>query len=159
MKKLIDNYNQEQLEKIIKESNSFSECCRKIGYSDKGRYGPDVIKEKCKEYSIDYSHFHKKNNNKNNVKYSIEEILIEDSNYKNISSLKSRLIKEKILEYKCDICGNEGEWMGLPLVLQLDHINGNHLDHRIENLRFICPNCHSQTKNFSGKNKNKKTTS
>lgn len=50
-------------------------------------------------------------------------------------------------------CGNIGEWQGQKLVLQLDHINGKNNDHRIENLRFLCPNCHSITETYAGKNK------
>ncbi len=86
--------------------------------------------------------------------YTTEEILVENSPYKNIPILKKRLLKEGLLEYKCAICGNTGEWLGQPLTLQLDHINGDHFDHRLENLRLLCPNCHSQTETFSGKNKN-----
>ena len=65
---------------------------------------------------------------------------------------QSRLIKEGLLEYKCDICENIGEWYGNPLVLQLDHINGKHNDNNLDNLRLLCPNCHSQTDTFAGKN-------
>jgi len=105
------------------------------------------------------SHFSKtKAANKSSTKYSLDDILIENSNYKNISRLKTRLINENKLEYKCAICGNTGEWNNNPLVLQLDHINGKHNDHRLENLRFLCPNCHSQTETYSGKNKNKDNT-
>lgn len=82
----------------------------------------------------------------------MEEILVKNSNYANISSLKKRLINENILEYKCACCGNAGEWNGKPLSLQLDHINGNNRDHRKENLQFLCPNCHSQTNTYAGKN-------
>ena len=49
-------------------------------------------------------------------------------------------------------CGNEGFWNGKKLVLQLEHKNGIHNDHRVENLCFLCPNCHSQTDTYSGKN-------
>ena len=60
------------------------------------------------------------------------------------------------MEYKCSgkDCCNKGEWLGKPLVLQLDHINGVRDDHRLENLRFLCPNCHSQTDTYGGKNSN-----
>lgn len=154
MSKKIDEYDQNDLKKIVDESNSFSECCRKIGYSDKGRYGPDIIKERCDQYNIDYSHFSQTANAiKKATKYTLDQILIKNSSYKNISRLKNRLIKEKRLKYECAICGNKGIWNNKKLILQLDHINGNHLDHRIENLRFLCPNCHSQTLTFSGKNK------
>lgn len=55
------------------------------------------------------------------------------------------------MEYKCAICGIS-EWLGNPLSLQLDHINGISNDHRLENLRLVCPNCHSQTETFAGRN-------
>lgn len=51
----------------------------------------------------------------------------------------------------CACCGNEGEWQGKPLTLQLDHANGDPDDHRRENLRWLCPNCHSQTRTFAGR--------
>ena len=83
---------------------------------------------------------------------SLNKILVKDYDYSNIYRLKIRLINEDKLEYKCEKCGNEGVWKGKELTLQLDHINGDHQDHRLKNLRFLCPNCHSQTDTFSGKN-------
>lgn len=155
----ISLFNDEEFQQIIKESYSYAECCRKIGYSINGSYGSDVIKKRCKEMNLSTAHFSSiRAANITSTKYSLDEILIENSTYKNISRLKERLIKEKRLEYKCAICGNIGEWNGKRLTLQLDHINGKHNDHRIFNLRFLCPNCHSQTENFSGKNKNKDNT-
>ena len=56
------------------------------------------------------------------------------------------------MEYKCANCGLI-EWQGQVLSLHLDHINGINNDHRIENLRFLCPNCHSLTETYAGKNK------
>lgn len=82
----------------------------------------------------------------------LSNILVEDSTYTTIWRLKRRLLRAGILEYRCYVCGLT-EWNGQPLSLQLDHINGVHLDHRIENLRLLCPNCHSQTETFAGKNK------
>lgn len=144
----------EEFQKVIKESQSYAECCRKIGYSDKGRYGPDQIKKRCVELNISTEHFSSTNAaRKASTKYTLDEILVENSTYANISRLKSRLINEDRLKYVCAICGNNGFWNNQPLTLTLDHINGKHLDHRIENLRFLCPNCHSQTETFSGKNK------
>lgn len=66
----------------------------------------------------------------------------------------SHILREGLLEAKCyeEGCGLT-EWRGKPISLQLDHINGDNFDHRIENLRLLCPNCHSQTETFAGKNK------
>jgi len=68
--------------------------------------------------------------------------------------LRLKLLKEGIKEHKCEICGIN-EWMGHPAPLELDHIDGNHFNNEMENLRILCPNCHSQTDTNSGK-KNKK---
>lgn len=85
----------------------------------------------------------------------LEEILVENSSYKS-QDLKRRLITAGLKEDICEICGQHNVWNGKPLVLQLDHINGNHYDNRLENLRVVCPNCHTQTDTFANR-KNKKT--
>jgi len=66
-------------------------------------------------------------------------------------NLKQKLIKQTLLPYICSTCGCEPVWNNKPLSLQLDHINGVNNDNRLENLRFLCPNCHAQTETFSGK--------
>ena len=115
------------------------------------------MKRRIEELNCDTSHFGSKpkSNGGSHPTYLLDEILIENSNYANIARLKSRLVSEGRLEYKCAFCGIS-EWRGLPLSLHLDHENGVNNDHRIENLRFLCPNCHSQTETFTGKNKTDK---
>ena len=65
--------------------------------------------------------------------------------------LRKRLVREGFLIYECAFCGIN-KWRGRPLSLELDHINGNKHDNWFENLRLLCPNCHSQTETFSGRN-------
>ena len=132
-----------------------SECCRKIGLSEIGANGRQQIHKRFKELNIDYTHLSKTNppNKIISNKRELEEILVENSTYTNRTALKNRLLKEGLITYECAICKNKGEWNGNPLTLQLDHINGINNDHRLENLRFLCPNCHSQTNTFSGRNK------
>jgi len=91
----------------------------------------------------------------NNSKIPLEDILA--GKYPNYyrCNLKSRMLKEGLLENICDECGVGPTWNGKPIVIELDHINGINDDHRKENLRMLCPNCHSQTKTFKGRNKNK----
>ena len=74
----------------------------------------------------------------------------EESNYSRWN-LKRRLIKEGLLENKCEVCNQPPMWNGATLVLVLDHKNGKNNDHRLENLRLLCPNCHSQTPTFAGR--------
>lgn len=89
------------------------------------------------------------------LKYKLEEVLTENSPVTR-RVLISYLAKYNVLDYKCAICGNIGEWNGVSLTLQIDHINGIRNDNRKENLRWLCPNCHSQTDTYCGKNKTNK---
>ena len=139
---------------IIANSNSYCDCARKLGLSPYGANSSIQIKKRIAELNCDISHFSQTANaNESSTKYSLEEILVENSSYTSRGRMKVRLLQEGLLEYKCACCGNTGEWKGKSLSLQLDHINGINNDNRLENLRFLCPNCHSQTETYAGKNK------
>lgn len=144
---------EEEFRKIIAENNSWCSCAKAIGLSPNGSNSKIQIQKRAKELNCDTSHFTNTRNGNSYAKYTLEEIMIENSPYQNTTRLKERIIQANIIPYECAICGNKGEWNGAKLVLQLDHINGKHYDHRKENLRFLCPNCHSQTETYSGKNK------
>ncbi len=145
----------EEFAKIIAESNSYSDCLRKLGLTPHGGSSSDILKKRIKELKLSTQHFGSLTRQNASAKYNLEDILVENSSYHNIARLKIRLVNEGYLEYKCSCCGNTGKWNNKPLTLQLDHINGINNDHRIENLRFLCPNCHSQTDSFAGKNNKK----
>lgn len=68
------------------------------------------------------------------------------------TNIKQRLLRAGLLENRCMECGLS-EWLGEPLTVQIDHINGIHDDYRFENLRMLCPNCHSQTDTHGSKNR------
>jgi 5-methylcytosine-specific restriction endonuclease McrA len=80
------------------------------------------------------------------------EIFVDESTYPR-HRLKERILKEQIIKYECSSCKNVGVWNGELIVLQLEHINGKNNDNRIENLCFLCPNCHSQTKTYAARNR------
>jgi len=70
--------------------------------------------------------------------------------------VKKRVVEKNLIHYSCQICSNDGNHNNLPLVLQIDHINGINNDHRLNNLRFLCPNCHTQQETYAGKNNKRK---
>ena len=146
----VDMLSDNEFRELIKNNTSFLQCVLSLGYTKNGRYAYDLIKKRCDELQISTNHFTRTHND-SRAKYSLDEILVENSQYTNMTSLKNRILKSGLIEYKCAICGNPGKWNEQLLSLQLDHINGDHTDNRIENLRLLCPNCHSQTETFSCK--------
>lgn len=145
---------EKEFKEIVASSYSYAECARKIGLSDAGSNASSRIKMRIAELGLNIDHFcQTKNATEALKKYDLDEILIPNSPYKNISRLKIRLINEGRLKYICEKCGNTGEWMGQELTLQLEHKDGDHSNHTLSNLCFLCPNCHSQTETFSGRNK------
>lgn len=80
------------------------------------------------------------------------EVFVENSSIVR-HAVKRRIIKDNLIEHKCAECGLGSTWNGKDLVLQLDHINGVSNDNRITNLRFLCPNCHTQQNTYAAKNK------
>jgi hypothetical protein len=85
-------------------------------------------------------------------KISLEELLVGNSPVRT-GTLKKRLLKEGLMDNVCVECGQPPVWCGKPLIMVLDHINGNPTDNRLENLRLLCSNCNSQTDTFCGRNK------
>lgn len=83
--------------------------------------------------------------------YNFHEIFTENSNVAR-TTVRRYILTYNLIEYKCVFCGNQGEWLGKEIPLELDHINGINNDHRIENLRWLCPNCHSITPTYCRKN-------
>jgi Zn finger protein HypA/HybF involved in hydrogenase expression len=143
-----------EFEEMIARHKTYSDILREIGLSTSGSGSRQALKTRIRLLDISISHFDSSSNNKNSsTRYTLSEILVENSSYQNYTSLKRRLINEGVLEYKCSFCKNDGRWRNMKLALQLDHMNGIKTDNRLENLRLLCPNCHSQTSTYSGKNK------
>jgi 5-methylcytosine-specific restriction endonuclease McrA len=88
-------------------------------------------------------------------KINLDEILQGAHPHFQTFKLKNRLLKEGILENKCAICGIE-TWNHKQINLELDHIDGDRVNHALVNLRLLCPNCHSQTDTYRSKNKTQK---
>lgn len=148
----IYDFNDDEFSLIVTTSISMSQVMRRIGLPEKGS-NRKTAKKRIASLNLDTSHF--RNGNFGTAppnKIPLEEILVEGSTYQT-GKLKKRLLKIGLLDEVCSICGQGPTWKEQRLVLILDHINGNSLDHRIENLRIVCPNCDTQLPTFKGRNK------
>jgi Zn finger protein HypA/HybF involved in hydrogenase expression len=90
--------------------------------------------------------------NKGKILHEVENVFVEGSTFAT-SYLKKLILQKNMKKYSCECCGIT-EWNNKELVLELDHIDGVSNNNRLENLRFLCPNCHSQTPTFRGRNIN-----
>lgn len=117
-----------------------------------------IVPKLLRELKIDTTHFlgkaHLRGKKHNwNTLIPSEQLFARDTPYQS-KDVKRRLIKEGLVKEICNKCGIDS-WLGEKLSLHLDHINGISSDNRVENLRLLCPNCHSLTPTYSGRNKGK----
>lgn len=145
------SWTDKELIEALKVSKSIAGVLRTFGLKPAGG-NYMTIKMRIKELNIDISHFtgqsHLRGKRHNWAKrIPLKEILVENSIYTNNTRLRDRLIKERLLERKCSKCGNT-HWFGVPIPLELHHVNGDKRDNRIDNLRLRCPNCHALTPTY-----------
>jgi 5-methylcytosine-specific restriction endonuclease McrA len=125
-----------------------SDLLKAVGLTDVGD-NHKTAKRAIKEMGLNTSHFIS-DNKSGSRRATPEEMFIENSSVHR-STIKKHILRNNLFEYCCARCSNPGEWLGQPMTLDLDHINGINNDHRLENLRFLCPNCHSLTPTHRGK--------
>ncbi|MCZ9349725.1 HNH endonuclease [Streptomyces mutabilis] len=153
-------WTREILEPVVAQSTSVNEVLRRLGLDPVGGHNTHISR-RIKAYGLDTSHFTsvvrtdwQRHNNQR--RRTPEEILVEDTSphaRRIPGSRLKRAMRELGVEERCALCGVEAVWLGEPLPLEVDHIDGNWRNNRLENLRMLCPNCHSATDTYRGRNK------
>jgi hypothetical protein len=156
----------ENLREAARKASSAAEAARELSLSGNGG-NTTRLKKILLENKIDTSHWTGQLWSKGKTclddkrirkTKDVAEIFVENSNTSS-SYVRKLILKKNLKKYACENCSLTGEWNGKSINLQLDHINGNRKDHRLENLRWLCPNCHSQTDTFCSRNGNKQKAS
>lgn len=137
----------EDLPNIIKECSSMPELLKKMGLQIAGG-SRKTARKYIKKFNLNVDHFDMTPCRR---KYKNEELFCKNCTIHR-STVKDYIINYNLIKYECSKCGNMGSWLNEKLTLQIEHINGTNNDNRLENLTFLCPNCHTQTLTFAGKN-------
>ena len=140
-------FTRQEIEEFVKESRSFIELAGKIGCNTKaGSYSKNV-RSMVDELELDTSHFIGQSWNKGRYDYE----RFRKGNAIKISAALNALVA--LRGHKCEGCGLEC-WFDKPIRLEVHHIDGDSLNNELNNLQLLCPNCHSLTASFRGRNIN-----
>lgn len=153
------SWTEAQLKVAVKNSTSVRQVLQKLKLKEAGG-NYTQIKNAIEDYAINIEHFTGKGWSKGlkgigKPFISLDKILVLDSRFQS-HKLKKRLFKEGLKKPKCEECGWAKQSIDGRIPIELDHINGDHKDNRIHNLRILCPNCHSLKPTHRGLNRKKK---
>jgi len=152
------SYTDQEFIAAVKSSASIRQALERLGLKAAGG-NYQTFNRKLTKLKLDTSHWLGQSwskgktipNRKLKTRIPLDKILVKNSTYQS-NKLRLRLLREGIFEHKCYKCGRK-TWNGEDIALDLEHINGDNSDNRIENLTMLCPNCHAQTPTYRGRNK------
>jgi hypothetical protein len=138
----------------VAQSRSIAGVLRTLGLRVAGG-NYETVKRAVVELRLDTSHWTGQGHRKGSTTPVIsprplEQVLVRDS-FHSTNDLRVRLLRAGIFAPRCALCGLD-EWLGAPMPLELDHIDGDRHNNELCNLRVVCPNCHAQTPTYRGKN-------
>lgn len=137
----------EEFTQLVANANTITDILWELGYNKSYGTGHarDLVKKRIKELNLFFE------SKQVNVSRLPDEEYYVKGTYR--GSLRVRVVKDNFLPYSCAECGVSNSWNNKPLSLQLDHIDGDATNNEKENLRWLCPNCHTQTDTYGNKNK------
>lgn len=146
--------DRENLARAAERSLSWSQLHREVPYPLNGN-SYRILKRNCQEAGIDTSHFIGKRNSGSGVgpvnhNYTRLEDIFAGAAC-DPKTLKRKLFESGLKEQKCEDCGTGTAWNGKPLTLQLEHVDGCPANNQLDNLKILCPNCHTQTPTWGAK--------
>ncbi|WP_306324860.1 HNH endonuclease signature motif containing protein [Streptomyces venezuelae] len=152
-------WTREVLAEAVADSTSVYDVLRRLGVELVGGQHAHISR-RIKAYGLDTSHFTMsrwtEQMRQNQRRRQPEEILVQDASThprrERSSTLRRAMLEVGVVE-RCALCGTEAVWRGEPLPLEVDHSDGDWRNNRIENLRLLCPNCHSTTDTYRGRGK------
>lgn len=149
-KRIMSNFSNEEFAKIVAENTSIRQIGLALGYTPNLGSGFSSIRKRIEKLGLSTDHF--RSGSERNIKWTRDNAF-QDGTILGSTRLRKLFLEEHTQDYICSICGQPPEWNGKPLTLILDHIDGNHTNNTLSNLRWVCPNCNQQLDTTGSKNK------
>ena len=150
----VPDVTQAELEQAVRRADSWAQAARLLGLGESA-WAQRRVKRLAQDAGLDASHFLGRAAMRGHraggiTPVPLDEVLVAGRPTKT-SSLRKRLLACGLLLHECSSC-ERADWEGAPIPLELDHVNGDRSDNRLDNLRLLCPNCHAQTDTYRGRN-------
>lgn len=148
-KRIIDKFSDCELLKMLENADSFQSFLKGLGYKAHRSQNVRLVAiGRFEDMGVDYRDYLKPQ-----TEQASKFNRIPDEEYYTVgvhrgSHLARRFKKDNLVPYRCAMCENAGYWMGKELSLQVDHIDGDNTNNILTNIRWLCPNCHTQTDTF-----------